>query len=95
MDFSNITSCGGDCTGCEHFQNQECIGCNKNGGKCIKMWSSGCSICKCCKEHSVPFCGLCTEFPCKWLKNTLTWDKNGIEKLKKYAEEYLKEKNNV
>ncbi|MBP1560799.1 MAG: pyridoxamine 5'-phosphate oxidase family protein [Oscillospiraceae bacterium] len=52
------------------------------------MWENGCNICKCCKEHSVPFCGLCGEFPCEWLCNTLTWDKNGIEQLKMLAEEY-------
>ncbi len=92
MDFNNITACGGDCTGCRYYQHQECEGCNKNGGECIKMWSKGCQICKCCKEHNVLFCGLCIEFPCECLKNTLTWEKDGTEHLKKYAEEYLKEK---
>lgn len=93
-DFKNITACGGDCTKCEHFQNQECEVCNKNGGKCVKMWSKGCEICRCCKEHNVLFCGLCMKFPCKWLKNTLTWDKDGIERLKSYADKYIKEKIN-
>ncbi len=92
MVFSNITPCGGDCTNCEYFLNKECVGCNKNGGKCVKMWENGCPIRKCCGEHDVLFCGLCGEFPCDFLKNTLTWDKDGIEHLKQYAEKYIKEK---
>lgn len=94
MDFNNITACGGDCTTCEHYKSDECVGCNKNSGKCIKMWSDGCPICKCCKVNNVLFCGLCSQFPCEMLKNTLTWEKDGIEHLKKCAEEYLKEKIN-
>ncbi len=93
MDFNHITACGGDCTGCEHFRLYECEGCNNNGGKCVKMWENGCPICRCCKEHNVLFCGLCNEFPCDFLKNTLTWDKGGIEHLKQYAGKYIREKN--
>lgn len=37
IDFYNITACGGDCTTCEHYKSDECVGCNKNSGKCIKM----------------------------------------------------------
>ncbi len=88
MNFSKITSCGGDCAGCEYFQKKECDGCIKNGGKCVKMWESGCPICKCCEEHHVLFCGLCGEFPCEWLKNTLTWEKDGIGHLKECAKAY-------
>ena len=95
MDFANITACGGDCTGCEHYKSGECVGCNSNGGICVKLWSSECSLCKCCREHNVRFCGVCDDFPCGLLKITLTWDKDGIENLKRLGEIYLKEKNNV
>lgn len=88
IDFENLTACGGDCTGCQHFICGECIGCNKNGGECIKMWQNGCEICRCCKEHGVRFCGICENFPCDWLEKTLVWEENGIERLKILGENY-------
>ena len=86
IDFNSITSCGGSCIDCIHYINNECNGCRANGGTCVKMWDSSCVLCKCCKEHNVLFCGICSEFPCDLLEKTLTWDKNGIEKLTEYAE---------
>lgn len=91
IDFSRITACGGDCTSCEHYRNKTCDGCNKNGGQCVKMWDNGCAICKCCKERGALFCGLCGEFPCELLKNTMTWEKDGIERLAERAEEYRRQ----
>lgn len=88
IDFSEITACGGNCSGCAYFKSKECEGCNKNGGKCVKMWENSCKICECCREHKVLFCGLCGEFPCDWLKNTLTWEKDAIERLGECGEEY-------
>lgn len=88
MDFSKLTACGGDCSDCLYYQRKNCCGCRQNGGTCVKMWQNGCEICKCCQEHDVQFCGLCSAFPCTWLQNTLTWDKNGIERLEILAEEY-------
>lgn len=88
-DFSKITPCGGDCSGCGHFTAGECKGCLSNGGICVSMWEKGCEIFKCCEKHGVKFCGLCGEFPCEWIENKLgEWDKDGIEKQKRLAEEY-------
>lgn len=88
-DFSKITPCGGDCSGCVHFTAGECKGCLSNGGICVSMWEKGCEIFKCCEKHGVKFCGLCGEFPCEWIENKLgEWDKDGIEKQKRLAEEY-------
>lgn len=86
--FKNITACGGDCTGCDYYIKSECEGCNANGGKCIKMWQNGCGICRCCGEHGVRFCGICEDFPCEWLKNTLVWEVDGISNLQKLGVEY-------
>lgn len=88
-DFSKITPCGGDCSGCKHFTGGECEGCLANGGVCVSMWENGCGIFKCCERHGVKFCGLCSEFPCKWITEKLgEWDSSGIEKQKRLAEEY-------
>ncbi len=93
MDFSDITPCGGDCTGCGHFQDRDCDGCRKNGGRCVSMWENGCAIYSCCEKHSAFFCGVCTDFPCKWLIGKLAeWDNDGIERLASLAAEYNKEK---
>ena len=94
IDFNNVTACGGDCTGCEHFKDQECRGCNINGGLQVCLWHNGCRICECCQEHNVKFCGLCSEFPCEWLEKTLTWHEDGIERLRKYAGEYIRRNGN-
>lgn len=88
IDFSNVVPCGGNCTECEYFQNNECKGCNTNGGKCVELWENGCKIYECCQKHDVAFCGLCKQFPCEWLKQTLTWDKDGIKHLYKLKTEY-------
>jgi len=88
IDFNKITACGGDCFDCLHYHNNDCCGCRQNGGICVKMWKDGCEICKCCQEHDVQFCGLCNAFPCVCLRNTLTWNQDGIERLEMLAEEY-------
>lgn len=93
-DFSNITPCGGDCTSCAHYKNDECTGCIKNGGKCVSMWENSCTIYECCAKHGALFCGVCSEFPCEWLVSKISeWDKHGIERLRKLGSEYMKEHN--
>lgn len=87
-DFSNITPCGGNCIKCEFFQNRKCKGCNINDGKCVKLWENGCKIYECCQKHDEAFCGLCKQFPCEYLKQTMTWDKDGINNLYKLKKEY-------
>lgn len=89
VDFTTLNACGGDCSGCEHYIDGYCAGCRANGGKCVKMWEHGCEICRCCIEHDVPFCGLCTEFPCTFISDKLTeWDSSGITRQEQLAEEY-------
>lgn len=88
-DFSKITPCGGDCSKCKYFIDGICEGCLQNGGKCVHMWDNGCEIFSCCQKHEVRFCGLCEEFPCEFItKKIHNWDKNGILRLAKLAEEY-------
>lgn len=88
-DFSQITPCGGNCSGCRHFTDGDCKGCLSNGGICISMWKKGCEIFKCCEKHGVKFCGLCKEFPCEWIGSKLSeWNSGGIERQKMLAEEY-------
>lgn len=93
VDFTKLTACGGDCSGCGHFISGDCTGCRANGGKCVKMWEDGCEICRCCREHDVPFCGLCPEFPCTFISDKLTeWDSGGIKCQEQLAEEYRRRK---
>ena len=82
IDFSKITACGECCVGCIKKENGICNGCIETDGKC-KEWeqSNGCPIHKCSREHNVQFCGLCNEFPCKWLIEKVTWNKNIVEHL--------------
>lgn len=92
-DFHKITPCGGYCDDCSHYKNMECVGCRKNNGKCVKMWSDECDIYKCCLEHDVLFCGLCNEFPCEWIINKIgEWNPHGIEELTKLAVRYRQRK---
>lgn len=84
-DFLKITACGGCCGDCEHFKKEECGGCIATDGKCIHMWQGNNGVCKvfsCCKNHGVSFCGLCNEFPCKWLEEWFnSWNQDGIANL--------------
>lgn len=89
IDLTKLTACGGDCSGCKHYIEGYCTGCRDNGGKCVKMWEHGCEICRCCREHNVPFCGLCKEFPCKFIPDKLTeWNSGGIKRQEMLAKEY-------
>ncbi|MDR1735867.1 MAG: DUF3795 domain-containing protein [Oscillospiraceae bacterium] len=42
-------------------------------------------IYKCAKKHNVQFCGLCDEFPCDLLVNTVTWNLSIADDLTKLA----------
>lgn len=62
-------------------------------GKCVKLWTNGCDIYRCCEEHNAYFCGICCEFPCNWIVSKISeWDKNGIKKLESLRDEYHKMK---
>lgn len=93
VDFNIITPCGGCCEKCKQKLNGDCVGCRNNDGNCVSMWSDGCDIYKCCTKHAVLFCGLCKEFPCKWIVSKIgEWDKTGMVNLKILADEYRKTK---
>jgi ribosomal protein S18 acetylase RimI-like enzyme len=96
IDFSIITPCGECCIGCKKKENGFCEGCIESKGNC-KEWkeSKGCPIFKCAKNHNVQFCGLCNEFPCKWLIEKVTWNQNIVGDLKKLSEIYYKQINEM
>lgn len=73
-DFSKITPCGENCSVCVHKTAGQCRGCLETDGKCVKMWENECYVFNCCKKHNVPFCGLCGDFPCKWLAEEGSWN---------------------
>lgn len=89
IDFKTITACGECCVGCQKKESGFCKGCIESGGNC-KEWeqSKGCPIFKCANSHQVQFCGLCTEFPCNRLKDTITWNPTIIEDLTRLADDY-------
>lgn len=93
INFTTITACGECCVGCKKKESGFCKGCIESDGHC-EEWaqSKGCPIYKCAKEHSVQFCGLCSEFPCTWLKEKITWNPNIVEHLTGLADLYYKEK---
>ena len=80
-NFDFVTPCGECCTGCKKKDSEWCQGCIESDGNC-KEWtqSGGCPIFMCAKQHNVIFCGLCTEFPCAFLVETVTWNPNIIQR---------------
>lgn len=91
IDFTTITACGECCVGCKKKEAGSCKGCIESDGQC-EEWtqSGGCPIHKCASEHNVQFCGLCTDFPCQWLKEKIVWNPKAIEHLTQLAELYNK-----
>ncbi|MBQ8474734.1 MAG: DUF3795 domain-containing protein [Clostridia bacterium] len=96
IDFKHITACGECCIGCSKKDKGFCRGCIESDGQC-EEWaeSGGCPIYKCAQEHSVSFCGLCTDFPCDWLKNRITWNPDAIENLSNLAQLFRKQANST
>lgn len=89
IDFSKINPCGGCCDECGYIRSGECAGCRESEGKCVKLWTNGCEIYRCCEKHNAYFCGICCEFPCNWIVSKISeWDKDGIKKLESLREEY-------
>ncbi len=93
IDFSLITPCGENCSGCEKKRTGICQGCIESGGLC-KEWegSGGCPIFKCAVEHEVKFCGLCNEFPCDFLVNKVVWNPNIVEEHNELVSKYNRRK---
>ena len=88
-DFSTITACGECCAGCTKKAQGLCGGCIETDGHC-QEWaqSGGCPIHACTRRHGVPFCGLCSEFPCQWLVEKVTWNPHLVEHQTALAQEY-------
>lgn len=87
-DFSRLTPCGECCDGCQKKETGHCSGCLETGGHCEEWNASGvCPTFACCKEHDVPFCGLCPEFPCDHLP-MLKWRPDCIRELTELSEAY-------
>lgn len=93
IDFSRITPCGENCDACRRKADGECKGCLETDGKCVKMWEKECYVFQCCKKHNAPFCGLCGEFPCKWLLEKGSWNPNIVSHQQNLAKIFLERKN--
>ena len=88
IDFSQVTPCGGSCTGCEHYASKKCAGCLVTKGECLKL-GHPCRVYKCCDDRNIKFCGLCDEYPCEFMEKKITaWDPNAIERGRLLAHEY-------
>lgn len=89
MGFTRITACGECCVGCEKKDSGNCKGCIESDGHC-EEWakSQGCPIFKCVKKHYVQFCGLCNDFPCDFMLETIVWRPNVVQELTNLADLY-------
>lgn len=89
MVFSELTACGECCADCKKKENGFCKGCIESDGNC-REWteSGGCPIYKCTRKHNIQFCGLCNEFPCKWVLEKVTWRPEYAKEHLKLAEQY-------
>ena len=93
MDFSTLTACGEDCTGCKKRPEGLCPGCIKADGYVPEWAGSGrCKVHACAKEHGAQFCGICSEFPCEKLPQLIHWNPNIVEHHKGLRDGYIKEK---
>ena len=81
-DFSTITACGECCTGCRKKLDGRCPGCIEADGRVPEWAESGrCRIHACTRDHGVPFCGLCAEFPCAKLPSLVSWNPDIVERM--------------
>ena len=88
-DFSRLTACGGCCDKCPKKQDRSCPGCLEADGRVPEWAESGrCRIHVCTREHRVPFCGLCGEFPCEQLPQLVSWNPDIVEQMTALRNEY-------
>ena len=93
IDFSTITACGECCVKCAKKVSGECPGCVEADGAVPEWAGSGrCKVHTCVREHGVPFCGLCKEFPCDKLPTLISWNPKIIEHLTSLRDEYERRK---
>ena len=91
-DFSSITACGEDCTGCAKRAQDLCGGCRELDGYCPEWAQSGrCPVHACAKEHDALFCGLCSQFPCGRIPALMPWKPDAVQQMKTLAEMYLRQ----
>ena len=89
INFSEITACGENCTGCEKKKSGACRGCLEADGYVPEWAASGrCPVHACCREHHVQFCGLCPEFPCADLPQLVHWNPDIVPQQQNLAEQY-------
>jgi len=88
-NFSTLTPCGGDCTGCPKKADGICAGCLEMNGYVPEWAESGrCRAFDCNERHGSKFCGVCVEFPCPSLNDMIHWDKDIAEHMRRLAEQY-------
>lgn len=61
------TYCGLDCTNCEWKEPCHCNGCVVTKGMPFHAKEAPCPIAACALKKNIPFCGECTDFPCRLL----------------------------
>ena len=89
IDFSEITACGENCSGCKKRADGICKGCIEADGYVPEWSGSGrCRIHACTREHNVQFCGLCPQFPCDKLTEIIHWNPHIIEHQTALATKY-------
>ncbi len=88
-NFSHITACGEDCTGCAKRAQGLCGGCREQDGCCQEWAQTGrCPVHACASDHGVPFCGLCAMFPCEKLPSLMPWKTDVIEQFEALVKAY-------
>lgn len=92
MNFSTITACGEDCSGCKKRLSGLCPGCIEADGYVPEWAGSGrCRVHACAKEHGARFCGLCREFPCARLTEIIHWNTGIIAHMERLRDKYMEQ----
>ena len=87
INFSEITACGENCTGCEKKKSGACRGCLEADGYVPEWAASGrCPVHACCRDHCVQFCGLCACFPCADLTKKVHWNPEIVSRQRELAD---------
>ena len=89
ISWETVTACGEDCSGCAKKKNGLCKGCIEADG-CVPEWAASgrCPVHACCRDHRVPFCGLCSAFPCARLPELVHWNPDIVARQRGLAELY-------
>lgn len=86
MKLEEITACGECCKGCKKCEQGLCPGCIEADGYVPEWAQSGrCRAHACARVHGAKFCGVCPEFPCEKIHETIPWNANIVEQLRSVA----------